>query len=57
MGGLSTWTPIRPFVPMYVKTSFLSNDIKAIREHYEFECDEKSEYWKNNLYHRPSNTA
>ena len=42
MGGVNTWTPIRPFVPVYVLSPLLSNNIEAIRTHYGLECDEKS---------------
>ena len=40
MGGMNTWTPIRPFVPTYVNTPLLSEDLKAIRSHYGLECNE-----------------
>ena len=49
MGGLNTWTPIRPFVPVYAKTPLLSDDINTIREHYKLQCDEESKYYDINL--------
>ena len=45
MVGLNTWTPIRPFVPAYAKTSLLSNDINVIKEHYELQCNEESKHF------------
>ena len=40
MGGMNTWTPIRPFVPTYADTPLLSEDVKAIRMHYGLKCNE-----------------
>ena len=48
MDGLNTWTPRRPFVPVYAKNPLLSDDISVIRDHYKLQCDEKSKYWKGN---------
>ena len=44
MGGVTTWTPVRPFVPAYVPSPLTSNDIIAIRAHYGLECDEKGNF-------------
>ena len=44
MGGINTWTPIRPFVPTYAESPLLSNDVNAIREHYGLKCDTESKY-------------
>ena len=38
MGGVNTWTPIRPFKPIYVNTPLLSDDIDKIRAHYGIIC-------------------
>ena len=40
MGGVNTWTPIRPFVPTYYDSPLLSDDINEIREHYKLDCGE-----------------
>ena len=40
MGGMNTWTPIRSFEPTYVESPLLSDDIKAIRDHYQLVCDD-----------------
>ena len=34
MGGMNTWTPIRPFKPTYVNSPLLSDDVDEIRTHY-----------------------
>ena len=47
MGGVNTWTPIRPFVPTYVLSPLISHDIKAIRAHYGLECDEVGKFSYN----------
>ena len=39
MGGVNTWTPIRPFKPTYVNTPLLSDDVDKIRKHYGLDCD------------------
>ena len=39
MGGMNTWTPIRPFVPTYVETPLLSHDVDEIRRHYRLKCN------------------
>ena len=38
MGGVNTWTPIRPYKPKYVDTPLLSDDIDEIRDHYGITC-------------------
>ena len=40
MGDMNTCTHIRPFQPTYADSPLLSNDIKAIREHYQLVCDD-----------------
>ena len=49
MGGLNTWTPIRPFIPVYVKSPLFSDDVNEIREHYGLACDANGKscyiYW------------
>ena len=40
MGGMNTWSPVRNFVPTNVDTPLLSNDVRAIRKHYELKCNE-----------------
>ena len=35
MGGMNMWSSIRPSVPTYADTPSLSDDVKAIRSHYE----------------------
>ena len=49
MGGMNTWTPIRPFKPTYVYTPLISDDVKKIREHYKLNCREEGEY----VFYRP----
>ena len=44
MGGLNTWTPIRPFLPKYYDSPLLSDDINEIREHYGLNCDEDRKF-------------
>ena len=44
MGGMNTWTPIRPFVPTYYDSLLLSDDINKIREHYGLKCVDKSKF-------------
>ena len=44
MGGLNTWTPIRPFVVKYYDSLLLSDDIKEIRGHYGLNCDEERKF-------------
>ena len=44
MGGMNTWIPIRSFVPVYVVSPLLSDDIETIRTHYDLECDEESKF-------------
>ena len=39
MGGVNTWTPIRPFKPTYVNTPLLSDDVDEIRKHYGLDCN------------------
>ena len=41
MGGVNTWTPIRPFKPVYVKSPLLSNDVAKIRKHYNLKCEKE----------------
>ena len=38
MGGVNTWTPIRPFRPTYVNSPLLSDDVDEIRAHYHLNC-------------------
>ena len=42
MGGMNTWTPIRQYIPVYVESPLLSDDVNAIREHYGLTCDTES---------------
>ena len=42
MGGVNTWTPIRPFLPVYAVSPLISDDINAIREHYGIKCEGES---------------
>ena len=44
MGGLNTWTPIRPFVPKHYDSPLLSDDINEIREYYGLNCDEQCKF-------------
>ena len=44
MGGLNTWTPIRPFTPTYVNRPLLSDDGDKIRKHYGLTCVGKYEF-------------
>ena len=41
MGGMNTWTPIRPFKPTYVYSPLISNNIKKIRKHFNLACEEE----------------
>ena len=47
MGGLNTWTPIRPFVPTYYNSPLLSDNINEIREHYGLDCNDESKLASN----------
>lgn len=44
IGGLNTWTPVRPLVPIYAKTPLFSEDVNSIREHYNIYCDKTSKF-------------
>ena len=44
MGGMNTWTPVRPFEPTYADSPLLSDDINAIRDHYQLDCDGDSKF-------------
>ena len=44
MGGMNTWKPIRPFIPLYVESPLLSDDVNTIREHYGLTCDLGSKF-------------
>ena len=39
MGGMNTWTPIRPFKPVYAYSPLISDDVEKIREHYKLHCE------------------
>ena len=41
MGGMNTWTPIRPFKPVYASTPLISDDMQKIRKHYNLKCDKE----------------
>ena len=41
MGGMNTWTPMRPFKPVYAKSPLLSDDVKEIRMHYNLKCEKE----------------
>ena len=46
MGDVNTWTPIRPYIPVYVTCPLLSDGVNAIREHYGLTCDTESKFSK-----------
>ena len=41
MGGMNTWTPIRPFKPVYASTPLISDDVEKIRKHYNLKCEKQ----------------
>ena len=52
MGGINMWSSIRPSVPTYADTPSLSDDVKAIRSHYELKCNKESKNYNDVLFLR-----